>query len=33
MTWFWPSSNLGATGTVFGGDSAFKGPVAEGLMK
>ena len=23
----------GATGTVFGGDSAFKGPVAEGLMK
>ena len=25
--------NAGGTGTVFGGDNAFKGPVAEGLMK
>lgn len=25
--------NAGATGTVFGGDNAFKGPVADGLMR
>ena len=25
--------NSGGTGTVFGGDSAFKGPVADGLMR
>ena len=25
--------NSGATGTVFGGDGAFKGPVADGLMR
>ena len=25
--------NNGVTGTIFGGDDAFKGPVAEGLMK